>query len=275
MKAIQFMIGPDGQMRHAPLPLPVRRRQKHESVDHYRRQASGEEPIANFGPQPSTLLRTISLSDGPFGGLATQAGPLLHFILSGRATLAGGGIEPVALEPGDIFLTQDDSVGGIIIYAQGGVRLLQIDVEPGWPGPLAELQEAGSVIPRADGGDYKCMRMYGADDGRAYFAEFPEILPSDLDRWTAPRPIEGFRMSCFPADGKLDFHPGVVNQIGLVLSGALELEVSGDGRKEIFHPGEMCLSQDKTGIGHRNIKHGLSHSVQIVVADEHLWPFKA
>ncbi len=273
MKAIQIVLQGNGALSRAPLPLPMRQRKGQEDVAHYRRQASGEEPIGDFSPQGSNVLRTIRLTDGLFAGLATQPGALLTFVISGAPVLLAGETELASLEPGDVFLVDEESASSVVIDARDQVRLLQVDVSPDWPGPGAELQETGTIMPRKDPSQLNFKRMYTAKDDKAYFADFAEIFSDVPDQWTSPRPIEGFRMSCW-ANGRLDFHPGVVNQIGLVMSGALELEVSGDGSKEIFYAGDMCLSQDRTGVGHRNFKHGLSHTAQIVLADHNLWPFQ-
>jgi hypothetical protein len=274
MRAIRVAAERDESFRLTPLPLPMRQRKGEEDVAHYRRQAKGEEPIGDFGPQVSHALRTILLSDGRFMGLATQAGSLLTFVIAGELSLPAGETGAVTLGAGDVFLTDENSSSKIVLEARHEVRLLQIDVAPDWPGPNAEVQGPGTLNPRKNGGAPNFKRMYTGKDGKAYFADFSEIFPDVADQWTPPRPIEGFRMSCW-SNGTLDYHPGVVNQIGLVMSGTLELEVSGDGSKEIFYAGDMCLAQDRTGVGHRNTKRGLSHTTYIVIAEQDLWPFAA
>jgi hypothetical protein len=74
-------------------------------------------------------------------------------------------------------------------------------------------------------------------------------------------------------DGEMDFHPCVINQIGLVASGELEVEV-GSGEKQIFRAGDICLSEDRTGEGHLNRIRGAMHTTNIVIETEHLWPYE-
>lgn len=272
MKAIRVVTQPDGAFQIAPLPLPVQQRKGIADPENYRQQARGDAPIGRFSTQRSNFLRAIVLSDGKFDGLATQPGALLTFVISGDFTLAAGE-QTCQLEPGDVFLTDAKSSSGVTLDVRNQGRLVQIDVTKDWPGPEAEIQEPGTIIPRENGAPPNFKRMYTGKDGKAFFGEFSQMFSSPPDLWTAPRPIQGFRMSCWSSGG-IEYHPCVVNQVGLVMSGGLELQVSGDGATEVFYAGDICLAEDRTGEGHRNRKRGVSHTTYIVIADENLWPNK-
>jgi hypothetical protein len=214
-------------------------------------------------------LRSITLSNGEFDGFATQAGSLLTFVISGDLTLTAGSSQSCELQAGDIFLTDDSSSSKIILAVRNVGRLVQLAVAADWPGPEAELLAPGTPNPRgAAAPNFK--RIYTGANDKAYFTEFPEIFSDPPDRWSAPRPVLGFRMLCWE-DGTIDYHPNVVNQMGIILAGQLDLEVGGDGRKEVFRPGDICLTEDITGEGHRNRAIGVMHVTTIVIPNEHLW----
>ncbi len=137
--------------------------------------------------------------------------------------------------------------------------------------PKAELQRPGTINPR-QGTTTNIKRIYKGADDKAYFTEFQELFPDVPDQWSAPRQIAGFRMLCWE-DGEMDFHPCVINQLGLVASGELEIEV-GSGEKQIFRTGDICLSEDRTGEGHLNRVRGAMHTTNFVIETEHLWPYK-
>jgi hypothetical protein len=73
-------------------------------------------------------------------------------------------------------------------------------------------------------------------------------------------------------DGFIDWHPEVVNNLAIFLSGELELESGGGGGAiEVFHAGDVCLAQDRTGEGHIDRTRGVTHVALIVVETENLW----
>lgn len=271
MKAMHIATQADGKLAILPLPLPLEKREGVADPEIYRRQARGEAPIAGFTPQRSNVLRAITLSDGRFGGLATQPGALLTFVISGNIALTteAGTCE---LESGDVFLTDGNSSSAVTVDTANEVRLIQIDVAADWPGPDAELQEPGTLMPRTSVAP-NLKRMYTGSDDKSYFGEFAELFDAPLDQWTPPRPILGFRILCWGEGGKIDYHPGVISQIGLIMSGALELQVSGDEAQEVFFAGDICLAEDRTGMGHRNKKRGTSHTTHFVLAEENLWQY--
>ena len=83
--------------------------------------------------------------------------------------------------------------------------------------------------------------------------------------------MEGFRFLSWE-NGELDWHPGVINQLGIFLSGETEVEVGGGGGDtQFFRAGDVCLCEDRTGEGHVDRVRGLAHVILLVVANEHLW----
>ena len=270
MKAHHVTARPNGVFDIAPLPLPTQQRKGPASPESYRLQASGEMPIGNYGPEPGDSLRSIVLSDGRFEGLATQPGSLLTFVISGNLTLRAG-TSQCQLEPGDFFLTDERSSSNVVLDVRNQGRLVQIGVALDWPGPEAKIPEPGTITPSQDGTP-NIKRIYTGENGKAYYTAFEEMFSGVANAWSAPRPILGFRMLCWE-DGKMDYHPNVVNQLGIVSAGQLEIEVGGDSRKEIFRAGDICLTEDRTGEGHRNVTVGVTRVTTFVVPTEHLWPW--
>ena len=272
MKAIRVSAHQNGTLGITDLPLPTIQRKGVATADRYRQQSTGEIPRGkDFNPIPSNFLRAIVLSDGAFKGLASQPGALLSFVISGDVSLMAGARQTAKLKPGDIFLVDGASAPEVVLDVRNQCRLLQIDVAADWPGPKAELQRPGTINPR-QGTTTNIKRIYKGADDKAYFTEFQELFPDVPDQWSAPRQIAGFRMLCWE-DGEMDFHPCVINQLGLVASGELEVEV-GSGEKQIFRAGDICLSEDRTGEGHLNRVRGAMHTTNFVIETEHLWPYE-
>jgi quercetin dioxygenase-like cupin family protein len=272
MKAIRVSAQQNGTLAITDLPLPTIQRKGVVAADRYRQQSTGEIPRGkDFNPIPSNFLSTIVLSEGAFKGLASPPGALLSFVISGDLSLRAGSLPARELEPGDVFLVDEASAPKVVLDVRNRSRLLQIDVAADWPGSAAELQRPGTINPRQEAAP-NIKRIYKGADDKAYFAEFRELFPDTPDQWSAPRSIAGFRMLCWE-DGEMDFHPCVINQIGLVASGELEVEV-GSGEKHIFRAGDICLSEDRTGQGHCNRVRGAMHTTNIVIETEHLWPYE-
>jgi hypothetical protein len=269
MKAVRVTAQADGLFDIAPLPLPTIQRRGVASADAYRRQSTGEAAGIDFNPNMSDAVRAIVLSDGKFEELASHPGSLLTFIVSGEVTLEASPSTTVTLAPGDILLTDEQSARNVSVAVRNQCRLMQIGVPAEWPGPNAEIPQPGAEnsSPRAAP---KIKRIYKGADDKAYFNDFTELFPKTPDRWSDPHPLTGFRM-LYWEKGSMDFHPCVTNQLAIVSAGGMEMHVGGGGAKEAFGPGEVCLAEDRTGEGHRNVVHDTLYVTVMVVETEHLW----
>jgi len=271
VKAVRVTADQDSTSTIAPLPMVAGHRKGEMSAERYRQQAKGELPRGNtFNPLPADFLRAIVLSDGQFKGLATQPGRLLSFVISGEVTLIAGPSQTCQLGPGDIFFSDEKSSPRVTLDVRNQTRLMQIGVTADWPGPDAQIQPPGTNSPRP-GPTPNIKRVYTGKNDQAYVTEFPELFPSEHNRWSAPRRIAGFRM-VYWEDGFMDFHPCVINQIGIISAGELEVEVGGTGEKQVFCAGDVCLTEDRTGEGHLNRVRGAMFATNIVIETEDLWP---
>jgi hypothetical protein len=270
VKAVLITADANKTYRIAPLALPSEQRKGEVSAEGYRRQASGAIPRANFNPNPADSVRAIVLSDGKFAGLASHAGTLLTFVVSGEVTLSTGSSQLCHLQPGDVLLTGEQS-SSVPLEVRDQCRLVQIGVPADWPGAGAEVQQPGTLIPRPAGRVPKLKRIYKGKDDRACFTEFSELFPEALNEWGTPHAITGFRLVCWE-NGSMDWHPCVTNQLAIALAGEMEMEVGGGGGAvEVFHAGDICLAEDRTGEGHIGRFRGVVHVVIMVVETENLW----
>jgi mannose-6-phosphate isomerase-like protein (cupin superfamily) len=268
MKAFHILAAESGALEIRPLALPSAYRKGDASAEYFRQQAMGEIPKAEQNLSPSSFLRTIRFDDGTIDNLASEAGSVLSIIISGRLTMDGGAT--LSLEPGDVLLAESAALSKARIAAKDNCRVVQIGVSPDWPGPDAKLQPPGTHNPRSSS-EPNIKRIFRDDDDQAYFAAFPELFAAPANSWSSPRPVVGFRFFCWE-DGILDWHPEVVNNFGIFLSGEMEVETGGRGGEiELFHAGDICTAEDRTGVGHIDRCRGMTHVVVIVFDTEHLW----
>ena len=251
-----------------PLAFPSLYRKGDVPPDAYRKQASGEIPKANLNLSPARFMRTIQLKDGSFSGLANEPGALLNFVIAGQLTLTAG-TSKATLGPGEFFLLDAQSGSRLGVSAQGGVRLIQLGIASDWPGADSKIQDPGTITERA-GGKVNIKRVIKKDDDLAYMLEFPELFPAHANEWSKQRQITGFRFMCWE-DGFLDWHPEVVSNLGMILSGEIELEMSGDHARSSFRTGDICLCEDRTGVGHIDWAKGATHVGLIVLPDDNVW----
>ena len=267
MKALWIRTGEAGLPLVADLPLPFRRITRPIDPEIFRRQARGEN-VGKPRLLPATGLqcrRTVGAHDDA-GRVIDGRG--LVFVISGEVRVsAGGGVH--LFRGGDLYF-QDD-LGGRAHRAEceGDCRLLFLGVADSWM-PEGETGGTGAAPAPADGRPL-LRRMYKAVDDRSYFRDFAELFP-EPGRWTPPRPAVGFHFVHFPPGFEIGWHPEGVNNFVVMLSGALELEVGGDGAIAVFGPGDVCLAEDRTGEGHIDRTHGETRMALIVFEDEHLWP---
>lgn len=265
MKAVQITTQTNGST--TPLPLPSQYRKGDVPAEHYQAQIRGDVPIVKRPLSPSRFIRTAALTDGDFSGLAGDTGSLLTFITSGELTLTSSDGQKTHLEPGDLFLVDEQYASRIGVNAHNNCRLVQIDVVPEWPGSGAKVQVPGTQNPR---GGIKIKRMYTGPDNRSYYREFPEFFSAPPNEWSASRPILGVRFLCWE-DGFIDWHPEIVNNLPIFLSGEISVEVSGDRTVEAFRAGDILLAEDRLGMGHIDWCRGITHVAVVSIETEHLW----
>ena len=63
--------------------------------------------------------------------------------------------------------------------------------------------------------------------------------------------IKSMKIRTMPGDYAMDFHCTEVRQYVVVLSGAVEMQVS-SGERRLFASGSIILVEDKTGKGHQS-----------------------
>jgi hypothetical protein len=184
--------------------------------------------------------------------------------------VATGTGQATSLISGDVFLVDADSSARIVPTARGNCRLIQLGVAADWPGTDAKLQDPGTLTPRRTN-EPNIKHLYQGKDDRTYFSEFPQLFPAPPNEWSAPRVTAGFRFLCWE-DGFIDWHPEVINNLAIFLSGELELESGGGGGAiEVFRAGDVCLATDRTGVGHIDRARGATHVALIVIETENLW----
>jgi hypothetical protein len=259
-----------GVSRLEPLPVLAMHYQGPVDAEGYRRRARGEEPPVAHRFAASSGVRTIRLNPDQSVDILGPPARRLTFIVAGEIILADDRGQVAVLERGNLFFTE----GGVglrgSVRHRGACRLVQVTVTSPWPEagatPLA-LAEPPAAPARAP----NLQRLCKGEGERAYFRSFHELFAAPPGRWSAERPVTGFRI-CTLADGTfIDWHPEVVNQVVLVLSGEIALESSGDRRNERFLAGDVCLAEDRTGIGHIDRVHGLTALCLLVMEDLDLW----
>jgi uncharacterized cupin superfamily protein len=269
MKAVGISAHKDG-IEIRPLPFPSLYRKGDVPAEFYRRQASGEAPKADLNLSPVAFVRTIIVPDGKFTKLASAPGALLTFVICGELSVTSSAGQTTNLVSGDFFLVDADSASRIVPTARGNCRLIQLGVAADWPGPDAKLQSAGTLTPRR-GKEPNFTHLYQGKDDRSYMTRYPQLFPAPPNEWSVAHKPVGFRFMCWE-DGFIDWHPEVINNLAIFLSGELELETAAGGRAiEIFNAGDVCLATDRTGEGHIDRARGAVHVALIVVDTEHLW----
>lgn len=243
----------------------------------YRLQASGELPMPKQNLSLSSGLRTIRLSDGDHPDLFAGDCHTLNFVIAGTLSFSGSDGAATILEPGDILLAS--GAADAVAQAAGVCRLVQLGVGAEWPGSDAELQDSGAVMPRP-GTEPNLRRMDKQADDRTWFSGLANLFPDRADTWSTVTPVLGFRFLRFSDQALIDWHPEVVNNLAIFLSGDMEIEIGGganDGGPipiDHFRAGDILLAADRTGEGHIDRMHGIIHLALIVIEDQYLWPIK-
>ena len=265
MKAFQITDGTEIK----PLAFQSAYRKGDAPAEIFRRQAAGEVPRVVKDLRPVRFIRTITLRDGSFGGLASDSGLLLTFVIAGELTLTTAGDQKTTLSPGDMLEIDDKTVSRVGVDARGGCRLIQLGVYPEWPGQEAKIQNPGTPTQRKTG-EVTIKRLDTGKDDRSYYKDFSDLFSGPPNEWSAPRPVDGLRFMSWE-DGFIDWHPEVVNNFAIIMSGELEIEASGDHVAHVYHAGDILLAADRTGVGHINRCRGFMHGALMVIDTRNLW----
>ncbi|MGW4124835.1 hypothetical protein [Nocardia sp. NPDC004711] len=267
MKAVK--VRGNDELRVEALVLPLPHLSGPFDADLYRRRARGELPLVVRDYVPVTYLRSIVLSGGAIAAPVADHLSGLVFVATGclRMPTPSGDTE---ILPGDIGLLDIGPGGAAQITAEPDTRLVQFDLD----GPVERAGEwatadAVATLPDRNGPNFKQMRK-GVGDA-AYFHDFDDLFPAEPDVWSRARPTVGLHFGDFADQEYIGMHPEVVNQLVLVLTGCLELQVGG-GRIERFQAGDVVLAADKTGEGHIDRFRGRTALANIVLDDAVLWP---
>lgn len=96
-------------------------------------------------------------------------------------------------------------------------------------------------------------RLYTGDDNESHFQDIQVPIRDGGGIGGLSESIESrdviFRT--MPGNYDMDWHNTDVCQYVVILSGAVEMEI-GSGEKRIFKQGDIVLSEDKTGRGHKS-----------------------
>lgn len=236
----------------------------------FRARARGEgDPLAEYFAR-SAGMRSIHLPVGHNVPLFAINYPVLTFVISGAVEIETSHRGNVVMNPGDIFLAEAD-MPDQFLTVHGDCRLIQLFTEPDWPGDRTKPVGPGSDCARGSR-DMNCKRMVKGEDDRSYFHDFGSLFVQP-GKWSEVTPLTGFRFIAMAEDTFIDWHPEIVNNLVIVMSGGLELEVGGGkGAVEVFWPGDVCLAQDRTGEGHIDRMHGYVQVAVLIVGDHDLWP---
>lgn len=259
-----------GEIRELTLPIP------HVpgpyDAEGYRRRARGQEPLVERRYVPASRIRTITLSGGPItGSAAVHLGDLI-FVITGALRIATPDTE-VELPPGDVVLVESAVPQGCRISADPATCLVQFDLAGNVERDGQWVTPDSAAAQCADRGP-NIKQMRRTPDGVSQFHGFGDFFPDLTDRWSDPRPVAGVLFGEYPDRAFIDWHPEVLNQLVIVLTGCLELEVRG-GHVERFRAGDVVLAADRTGEGHIDRFHGRTAVALAVIEDDALWPAPA
>lgn len=270
MKSLWISADADGNSWIAPLALPLKTVSRPMDAEVFRRQARGEEawrPPRLLSSAGLAAMRVIGDRQDPYAPADDRQ---LMFVVSGRVEVIASDGSSGVLGPGDALLAEDLAGKGHRLTWKGDCRVLRLSGLAPWRPDGVAVTEGG---PRRRTGEQPLLRrMYKGTDDRSYFRRFDQLFPDADGVWSSVKPVVGFSFTHFPPGFFIDWHPEVVNNFVIVMTGELELEVGGDGSIEVFGPGDVCLAEDRTGEGHVDRMHGDNRIAVIVLEDEHLWP---
>lgn len=96
-------------------------------------------------------------------------------------------------------------------------------------------------------------RLYTGPDHESHFEDITVPLKEagGIGSLSSRVPTTGMIFRTMPGDYKMDWHNTETRQYVVIVSGAVEMEV-GNGEKRLFQQGDIILSEDKTGRGHKS-----------------------
>lgn len=270
MQSLRLTYVADQGLEISDLALRMPRASGVIDPEPFRARARGEgDPLSEYHAL-SGGMRSIHLPAGQSAPLFDTDGPVLTFVITGEVETEVSNRGKVVMHPGAIFLA-DAGTPEQLVTVNGDCRFIQVLVKPDWPGDRTKPVNPNSDRPRGSH-ELNCKRMVKGADDKSYFHDFGPLFV-EPGKWSDVTPLIGFRFIAMAEDTFIDWHPEIVNNLVIVMSGALELEVGGgEGAVEIFRQGDVCLAQDRTGEGHIDRMHGYVQVAVLIVDDEYLWP---
>lgn len=270
MQTVRIASSPAGGTVAEDVPLPFVNIDPPLEASIFRRLAAGEQIRRTTAPLiPAHGLQAIRTT-GPQTRYWNTVGRFLVFVISGRLQICATAGDARDLTPGDVLLIDTAKIADGVLRRFGDCRLLQIHLHYEWMAhgtlPQPALDRPGDPQRKP-----KLKRMYQARDDKSYFKAFDELFATANGDPGVAKPVRGFWFVRFEPGAFIDWHPEVVNNFVIVLSGALELEVSGDGAIEVFGPGDVCLAEDRRGAGHIDRMHGINRLALVEFEDHESW----
>ncbi len=96
-------------------------------------------------------------------------------------------------------------------------------------------------------------RLYTGPDDESHFEDIKVPLKEagGIGSLSQSVPATGVIFRTMPGDYQMNWHNTKTRQYVVIVSGAVEMEV-GNGEKRVFNQGDIVLSEDKTGRGHKS-----------------------
>jgi hypothetical protein len=262
----------DGGVGVEQLRFPRTRLEGDVDPTGYRLRARGELPsMPNREFIPVDAVRGLILDDDAgdsLGALGTTAH--LFFVVSGWLELTGSHASPTRFGRGSLLLVETPAEVGSVISHGGGTRLVVLSLAGEWPQEGEPLTQDGGAEAPPSRPNVLAMRQ--AADGMSYFTEFNQLFAADASAHSDARPAHGVYFAEARDGTFIDMHPEVQSNLVLVLTGALELEVSGSSAIEQFRAGDIALASDRTGEGHIDRFHGTTTLLAAAMVENDPWP---
>lgn len=269
MESIWLKASAGGIREFSRLPINTVRYPQIIDAEGYRARARGDAPTPPMVTPECCGMRTVHTeSDEPLD-IFDQPFPVLTFLISGQFSIEIEGVGSETLLPGDMFFFDPENGENGISIERRECRLIQVGIKGPYPEDGASVPTVSDYFERKEP---NLKRMYEGTDNRSYFRPFTELFPPKGSGWSEIKKIDGIRFPLLVDQTFIDWHPEVINNFVIVLSGELELETDGgEGVIEHFRSGDVCLAEDRTGRGHIDRTRGDTQLAVIQLATEDLW----